>query len=133
MPSGRVGVGHRRWQVNAPERFEVGKLLEQAWFVVRRPHTLFFDGDGNLWTADKGHVYELRRGEDKFPAVDIPRGTVNQFVQLNDGTIWIVDAWKDVRPLHDDRRVEAVKIPGVPVMIAEIAKTASGSPTTSVG
>ncbi len=82
-------------------------------------YTLFFDRDGNLWTADKGHVYELRRGEDKFALVNIPSGTVNQFVQLKDGSIWIVDAWKDVRPLHDDRRVEAVKIPGVPVMIAD--------------
>jgi signal transduction histidine kinase/ligand-binding sensor domain-containing protein len=82
-------------------------------------YTLFFDRDGNLWTADKGHVYELRRGEDKFALVNIPSGTVNQFVQLKDGTIWIVDAWKDVRPLHDDRRLDAVKIPGVPVMIAD--------------
>ena len=71
-------------------------------------YTLFFDRDGNLWTADKGRVYELRRGEDKFAAVALPSGTVNQFVQLKDGTIWIVDAWKDVRPLHDDGRVEAV-------------------------
>src|ERR1700677_3462983 len=37
MPAGRVSVGHRRWQANASEWIEVGKLLDQAWFVVRRP------------------------------------------------------------------------------------------------
>jgi ligand-binding sensor domain-containing protein len=82
-------------------------------------YSLFFDRGGNLWTADKGHVYELRSGEDKFAPVNVPNGTVNQFVQLEDGNLWISDAWKDVRPLHDDKRVEAVKIAGVPVMIAD--------------
>jgi signal transduction histidine kinase/streptogramin lyase len=86
-------------------------------------YTLFFDGDGNLWTAEKKHVYELRKGEDKFVLTNIPGDTVNQFVQLKDGAIWIVDAWKDVRPLHDDQRAQAVKIPGVPVMIADSANS----------
>ena len=82
-------------------------------------YSLFFDRDGNLWTAEKAHVYELKRGEDKFVSVNVPEGTVNQFEQLADGTMWISDAWKDVRPLHDDRRQKAVRIPGVPTMLAD--------------
>jgi signal transduction histidine kinase len=82
-------------------------------------YSLFFDRDGNLWTAEKSHVYELKAGKDKFTAVDVPDGTVNQFEQLADGTIWISDAWKDVRPLHDDRRRQAIRIPGVPSMIRD--------------
>jgi signal transduction histidine kinase/ligand-binding sensor domain-containing protein len=82
-------------------------------------YSLFFDHDGNLWTAEKAKVYELKKGEDQFALVKVPEGTVNQFEQLADGTIWISDAWKDVRPLHDDRRQKAVKIPGVPTMLAD--------------
>jgi signal transduction histidine kinase/ligand-binding sensor domain-containing protein len=82
-------------------------------------YSLFFDRDGNLWTADKDHVYELKKGEDKFDARSLPNSTVNQFVQLADGTIWISDAWKSVRPLDDDKLTRGVKIPGVPVMIAD--------------
>jgi signal transduction histidine kinase/ligand-binding sensor domain-containing protein len=82
-------------------------------------YSMFFDRDNNLWTADKGHVYELKRGEDKFAEVKIPRGVVNQFAQLPDGTMWISDAWKNVRPLHDDKFRNAVRIPGVPVMLVD--------------
>ena len=82
--------------------------------------SLFFDRDGNLWTADKGHVFELKTGESTFSEqVDIPKGVVNQFAQLPDGNIWISDAWKNARPLHDDAGTHAVKIPGVPVMLAD--------------
>ena len=80
--------------------------------------SLFFDRDGNLWTADKGHVFELKRGESKFVTIDVPPGVVNQFVQLPDGTMWISDAWKNVRPLHADKSVHAVRVPGVPTLMA---------------
>ncbi|AXC10357.1 Adenylate cyclase [Acidisarcina polymorpha] len=80
-------------------------------------YSLFFDREGNLWTADKGHIYELKKGEDKFSLIDIPNGTVNQFLQLEDGSIWISDAWKSVRPLLDAKGAHAVRIPGVPVML----------------
>jgi signal transduction histidine kinase/ligand-binding sensor domain-containing protein len=82
-------------------------------------YSLFFDRDGNLWTAEKSHVYELKKDEDTFAPVSVPDGTVNQFEQLADGTIWISDAWKDVRPLHDDKRLQAVRLRGVPTMLAD--------------
>lgn len=81
--------------------------------------SLFFDREDNLWTADKGHVFELKRGEAKFTTVDIPPGVVNQFVQLPDGTMWISDAWKKVRPLNDDKSTHAVRIPGVPALMVD--------------
>ena len=81
--------------------------------------SLFFDRDGNLWTADKGHVFELKKGADKFSTIDIPPGVVNQFVQLPDGTMWISDAWKNVRPLGEAKSIHAVRIPGVPTLMVD--------------
>jgi ligand-binding sensor domain-containing protein/anti-sigma regulatory factor (Ser/Thr protein kinase) len=81
--------------------------------------SLFFDRDGNLWTADKGHVFELHHGEAKFSTVSIPPGVVNQFVQLADGTMWISDAWKNVRPLNENKSAHAVRIPGVPTLMVD--------------
>ncbi len=81
--------------------------------------SLFFDRDDNLWTADKGHVFELKRGVDKFSTISLPPGVVNQFVQLPDGTVWISDAWKNVRPLNEDAGTHAVRIPGVPTLMVD--------------
>jgi len=82
-------------------------------------YTLFFDRSGNLWTAEKGHVFELKAGEDKFLPVPIPNRAVNQFAQTPDGTIWISDAWNNVRPLFGDNGRQAVRIPGVPLLIVD--------------
>lgn len=82
-------------------------------------YTLFFDRDGNLWTSDKGHIYEQKHATGSFELVSAPVGAVNQFVQLPNGEIWISDAWKNVRPLHDDQLKRATRIPGVPVMLAD--------------
>ena len=81
--------------------------------------SLFFDHEGDLWTADKGHVFELKAGESRFSTIAIPPGVVNQFVQLPDGTLWISDAWKNVRPLHENNGPHAVRIPGVPTLMAD--------------
>lgn len=81
--------------------------------------SLFFDRDDNLWTADKGHVYELKKGSARFIAINVPPGVVNQFVQLPNGTMWISDAWKNVRPLKEDDGAHAVRIPGVPTLMAD--------------
>lgn len=80
-------------------------------------YSLFFDRDGNLWTAYKEHVFELKKGEDKFQPVLIPNFAVSQFGQTLDGTIWISDAWHSVRPLFDNQGLRAVRIPGVPLLI----------------
>src|SRR5215813_9179085 len=74
-------------------------------------YTLFFDREENLWTAEKEHIYELKKGEDKFVPVAVPNHAVNQFGQTPDGSIWISDAWHNVRPLHDDKGVQAERIP----------------------
>ena len=86
-------------------------------------YSLFFDRDGDLWTAYKEHVFELKKGEDKFVPVLIPNHAVSQFGQTPDGTIWISDAWHDVRPISDDKGVQAVRIPGVPLLL--VAKDGS--------
>jgi ligand-binding sensor domain-containing protein len=105
-----VRLSGDRWETYSAEH----GLNSQGLF------SLFFDRDGNLWTGDKGHVFELKTGESTFSEqVDIPKGVVNQFAQLPDGNIWISDAWKNARPLHDDAGLHAVKIPGVPVMLAD--------------
>jgi signal transduction histidine kinase/ligand-binding sensor domain-containing protein len=80
-------------------------------------YSLFFDRDGDLWTAYKEHVFELKKGEDKFQPVLIPNHAVSQFGQTPDGTIWISDAWHNVRALHDDEGRQAVRIPGVPLLL----------------
>ena len=82
-------------------------------------YTLFFDRGGNLWTAQKEHVYELKKGEDKFVPVPVPNHAVNQFAQTPDGTIWITDAWHSVRPLFDSEELQAEKIPGVPLLVVD--------------
>ena len=84
-------------------------------------YSLFFDRAGNLWTADKGHVYELKKGEDKFVPVAVSAKVVNQFGQLPNGDIWISDAWNKIRPLLDDEHANTVRIPGVPVMMVDKA------------
>ena len=106
-------------------------LVGHYWDTYSRDHglasdglfSLFFDRDDNLWTADKGHVFELRRGEDTFRTIDIPPGVVNQFVQLPDGTMWISDAWKNVRPLNAEsnagKSIHSVRIPGVPTLMVD--------------
>ena len=86
-------------------------------------YSLFFDREGDLWTAYKEHVFELKKGEDKFQPVLIPNHAVSQFGQTPDGRMWISDAWHDVRPLLDDQGVHAVRIPGVPLLL--VAKDGS--------
>lgn len=81
-------------------------------------YSMFFDRDGNLWTADKGHVYELKKGAEKFALVPASAKVVNQFAQLPSGEMWISDAWKSVRPLADAKDANAVRIPGVPLLLA---------------
>jgi signal transduction histidine kinase/ligand-binding sensor domain-containing protein len=81
-------------------------------------YTLFFDRDGNLWTAYKETVLELKKGEAKFIPIAVPNHSVNQFGQTPDGTIWIVDAWHNVRPLLDHKGPQGVRIPGVPLLLA---------------
>ena len=82
-------------------------------------YSLFFDKDNNLWTADKGHIFELAKNQPTFQLVDVPVRTVNQFAQRPDGTLWISEAWKSVRPLHDQQGIDPVRIPGVPVMLVD--------------
>ncbi len=82
-------------------------------------YSLFFDRDGNLWTADKGHVYELKKDTKTFLSVVASAKVVNQFVQLPNGQIWISDAWNSVRPLDDSRPADGVRIPGVPILLAD--------------
>jgi len=82
-------------------------------------YSLFFDRSGNLWTADKGHVYELKRGEDKFALVPVSAKVANQFAQLPNGDIWITDAWNKVRPLFEDGHANSFRIPGVPTMMVD--------------
>jgi ligand-binding sensor domain-containing protein/anti-sigma regulatory factor (Ser/Thr protein kinase) len=102
-------------------------LLKNHWETFSRDHgldsdglfSLFFDRDGTLWTADKGHVFKLSKGETKFSSVPIPPGVVNQFVQLPDGTLWISDAWNNVRPLYENKSIHAVRIPGVPTLMVD--------------
>ena len=86
-------------------------------------YSLFFDRDGDLWTAYKEHVFELKKGADKFVPVLIPNQAVSQFGQTPDGTIWISDAWHSVRPLTDNKGLQAVRIPGVPLLL--VAKDGS--------
>src|SRR5579862_3928502 len=80
-------------------------------------YSLYFDREGNLWTAYKGHVFELKKGEDKFLPILIPNFAVSQFGQTPDGTIWISDAWHSVRPITDNKGAQAVRIPGVPLLL----------------
>jgi ligand-binding sensor domain-containing protein len=82
-------------------------------------YTLFFDRDDNLWTADKGHVFELKKGAEKFVQTPVSAKVVNQFGQLPDGEMWISDAWRSVRPLADAEAQNGVKIPGVPLMLTD--------------
>jgi len=82
-------------------------------------YSLFFDRDGNLWTAYKEHVFVLRKGEDQFVPVATPNHAVNQFAQTPDGTLWISDAWHTVRPLEDNDGRRGVRIPGVPLLLAD--------------
>ena len=86
-------------------------------------YSLFFDRDGNLWTAEKFNVYELKKGEDRFIRVDETAEAASQFVQLPNGQIWICNAWKAVRPLGDKRALHGVRIPGVPILLVDAEGT----------
>ncbi len=80
-------------------------------------YSLFFDRAGNLWTADKGHIYQLKAGASLFQEVAVPNTEANQFVQTPDGTVWFSDAFHSVSPVVADKRMQGVKIPGVPVLL----------------
>jgi len=82
-------------------------------------YSMFFDRGGNLWTAYKQHVFELKKGADKFLPISVPNEAVNQFAQTPDGTIWITDAWHSVRPLLGNSGIQAVRIPGVPLLLVD--------------
>lgn len=82
-------------------------------------YSLFLDRAGNLWTADKGHVFELKNGAETFVPVPVSAKVVNQFVQLPSGAMWISDAWSSVRPLADADASKAVRIPGVPILMTD--------------
>jgi signal transduction histidine kinase/ligand-binding sensor domain-containing protein len=82
-------------------------------------YSIFFDRSGNLWTAEKDHVYVLHKGAAKFEAVHAGGRTINQFAELRDGTLWVSDAWVEARPLLSRQGVRPVRVPGVPVMFAD--------------
>ncbi|HTJ30917.1 MAG TPA: two-component regulator propeller domain-containing protein, partial [Acidobacteriaceae bacterium] len=104
-------------------------FLGDKWENYSRKHgldseglyTIFFDRDGNLWTADKNHLFEMKKGENSFSTTSLPATVINQFVQLPNGAIWVSDAWKSVRPLQQSRENQGVRIPGVPVLLADDA------------
>jgi len=62
----------------------------------------------------------LRKGSDHFEPVEVRNHAVSQFAQTRDGTLWISDAWHEVRPLYEDQNhAETVRIPGVPLLLAD--------------
>lgn len=73
--------------------------------------TLFFDRDGNIWTAARHRVYTLKAGARRF--VEVAQAfSVTQFVQSRDGAIWISDGWTSIRPLFHDCPAATVKLQG---------------------
>ncbi|HEY9127556.1 MAG TPA: two-component regulator propeller domain-containing protein [Acidobacteriaceae bacterium] len=102
-------------------------FLGDRWENYSRKHgldseglyTAFFDRDGNLWTADKNRLFEMKKGEDSFSLTPLSANVINQFVQLPSGAIWVSDAWKFVRPLQPVADDHAVRIPGVPTLLVD--------------
>ena len=80
---------------------------------------MFFDRDGNLWTAEKDHVDDLNKGDETFVPIAISNHAVNQFGQTPDGAVWIVDAWHDLRPITDNKGIKAERVPGVPLLLVD--------------
>jgi hypothetical protein len=69
----------------------------------------------------KSSTFRAKGGAPRFDEISVPNRSVNEFAELRDGTLWISEAWVDIRPLWDQQGRQAIRIPGVPVMLADKA------------
>lgn len=60
---------------------------------------VFFDRSGNLWIAAMGSIYRLAKNETHPVQLNEQVKAVTDFIQDANGTVWISDGWKNVRPI----------------------------------
>jgi ligand-binding sensor domain-containing protein len=75
---------------------DVGARLGLA---VGGVQSIFFDRSGHMWIAADGKISVFYRGQTKLAMMPETVKAVTQFLQARDGTIWISDGWKSVRPI----------------------------------
>lgn len=70
----------------------------------------FFDREGTLWVADEKRLWRVESNAGRAVPLDEEIKAVTQFAQASDGTIWIADGWRSVRPILTPH-AEALTVP----------------------
>jgi signal transduction histidine kinase/ligand-binding sensor domain-containing protein len=91
----------------------------QRGLPADRYFTLFFDREGDIWTASRHHVFVLRAGGDRFSLVNTDAFSVTQFAQSRDGTMWMSDGWRGVRPVDSHCAQPSVALRGTANMLID--------------
>jgi signal transduction histidine kinase/ligand-binding sensor domain-containing protein len=113
MPSGaiRAFAQSRDGTVWAATYFGLLRLVGSRWQIAgkdwnypwSRAQTVFVDRSGTLWVAGDDGIVFLAEGKKQFEAAaerpSGPQFEVNGIVQAPDGTIWIAETSRSVRPL----------------------------------
>ncbi len=79
--------------------------------------TVFFDRDGNIWAAARHHAYFLKSGSTRFQDVGRDVFSITQFAQSSDGTIWVSDGWRSVRPIMSGCKSASVRLQGTAAVV----------------
>jgi signal transduction histidine kinase/ligand-binding sensor domain-containing protein len=96
-----------RWNKSSWEDFARVHGLPRTRFL-----TLFFDNHGDVWTSSQDHIYELRAGASNFIELPQESSFVTQFAEAKDGTLWISDVGRCIRPLASTCSQSALPLPG---------------------
>jgi signal transduction histidine kinase/ligand-binding sensor domain-containing protein len=72
----------------------------ESWqFPSGGAQSVFVDRSGRVWAASRNRILYLPKGADRFVATGISVGTVAQFAEAADGSIWIAESSNAVRPV----------------------------------
>ncbi len=64
-----------------------------------RVHTIYVDHKGTLWVAVQDKIVFLPRGARRFQTTDIKVIQVMQFTESREGTLWMAETTRSVRPV----------------------------------
>jgi signal transduction histidine kinase/ligand-binding sensor domain-containing protein len=75
------------------------KKVGADWNFFGNPHTIFEDDRGTLWVGSTDRVEYMPAGENRFQLAGDGMQNIYDFAQSRDGTMWMAELGRSVRPV----------------------------------